>query len=203
MILSKKILLAGVILAATAGLARAEMLATTVTDMDVRSGPGEEYPAVGTATRGSQATLDGCVEGGQWCRIDVNGMRGWVFAQSLTVDQDGGTVVVEKHGRDLGVPVVTYQKEVAPPVSPSPDDELVGTVRSDGTIDPPPGTVRTYIDANSVDAVEYQGDVAVGTELPQTVTVRTIPDYKYSYVRINGQRVLVDPATHRVVYVYN
>lgn len=208
MTLSKNLLLAGFILASTAGLARAEMLATTVTDIDVKSGPGQQYPSVGTATRGSQAALDGCVKGSRWCRIDVNGMRGWVFAQALTVEQNGGPVVVEQHGSDLGVPVVTYQTDDATtgsvqPISPSPDDELVGPVGSGEAVASPPRMVRTYIDENPVDAVQAEGQIAVGSELPRDIAVRTIPDYQYSYVRVNGQPVLVDPGTHRVVYVYN
>jgi len=50
--------------------------------------------------------------------------------------------------------------------------------------------------------VVYQGDIAVGTTLPPGATFRKIPDYKYSYTRINDRQVLVDPGTRRVVYVY-
>jgi uncharacterized protein YraI len=209
----RNLLLAGVILASTAGLARAEMSATTMTDIDVRSGPGQQYPAIGTATRGSEAVLDGCLEGSRWCRIDVNGMRGWVYAQYLSVEQDGNPVVVEQHSTDLGVPVVTYQQtqqtddvsvgSVAPDATqPGPNDELVGPVDEVDAITPPE-IVNTYIETNPADTVQLQGDVVVGATLPHTVRVRTIPDYQYSYVRVNGQPVLVDPGTHRIVYVYN
>jgi uncharacterized protein YraI len=209
----RNLLLAGVILASTAGLARAEMAATTMTDLDVRSGPGPQYPAVGTATRGSEAMLDGCLEGSRWCRIDVNGMRGWVYAQYLSVEQDGGPVVVEQHSTDLGVPVVTYEQtpqtddmsvgSVAPDAAqPGPNDELIGPVGSVETITPPE-TVSTYIETNPVDTVKVRGDVVVGATLPRGVAVREIPDYQYSYVQINGRPVLVDPGTHRIVYVYN
>jgi uncharacterized protein YraI len=210
----KQLLLAGVILASAAGLARAEeMSATTITDLDVRSGPGQQYPTVGTATRGSEATLDGCLEGSRWCRIDVNGMRGWVFAQYLSVEQDGNPVIVEQHSTDLGVPVVTYKQEgpsdtivtgsVSPDAAePGPNDELVGPVDQVDAI-APPETVQTYIEANPVDTVQLQGDVVVGATLPRSVAVRTIPDYQYSYVQVNGRPVLVDPVTHRIVYVYN
>ncbi|KAA0700461.1 DUF1236 domain-containing protein [Neorhizobium sp. P12A] len=207
---TRNLLLAGVVLASTAGLARAEMAATTMTDIDVRSGPGQQYPAIGTATRGSDAVLDGCIEGSRWCRIDVNGMRGWVYAQYLSVEQDGSPVVVQEHSADLGVPVVTYQQtdemsvgSVAPDVAqPGPNDELIGPVDQVDAITPPE-TVTTYVESNPVSAVQLQGDVVVGATLPQGVRVRTIPDYQYSYTRINGQQVLVDPGTHRIVYVYN
>ncbi|PZM13764.1 DUF1236 domain-containing protein [Rhizobium tubonense] len=209
MSLKRNILLAGVILASSAGLAQAEMSATTISDIDVRSGPGTQYPSVGTATRGSEAVLDGCVAGSRWCRIDVNGMRGWVYAQYLSVEQNGGPVIVEQHSTDLGVPVVTYQQtddlstgRVQPQAQPGPDDELIGPADNQDAVTPP-RTVRAYIEENPVDAVRLNGRVAVGTELPRDIAVNAIPDYQYSYVRINGQPVLVDPGTHLVVYVYN
>jgi uncharacterized protein YraI len=208
MSLKRNILLAGVILASSAGLAQAEMSATTISDIDVRTGPGSQYPTVGTATRGSEAVLDGCVAGSRWCRIDVNGMRGWVYAQYLSVEQNGGPVIVDKHIDALGVPVVTYQQTddmstgSVQQAQPAPGDELIGPADDDDTVTPPK-TVRAYIDENPVDAIELNGTVAVGSELPHDIAVRTIPDYQYSYVRVNGQAVLVDPDTHRVVYVYN
>ncbi|MGO7515574.1 SH3 domain-containing protein, partial [Rhizobium ruizarguesonis] len=67
----------------------AEMMATTVNDLNVRAGPGPQYPTVVLATRGSTAVLDGCIEGSLWCRVDVNGMRGWVYTDYLQVDQGG------------------------------------------------------------------------------------------------------------------
>src|SRR5262249_36853061 len=85
----RNLLLTGLVFLGSAGLAQAQMSATTMTDLDVRTGPGPQYPTVGMATRGSEATLDGCIRGSNWCRIDVNGMRGWVDAQTLAVEQNG------------------------------------------------------------------------------------------------------------------
>ncbi len=109
MTLKRNILLAGAVLMASAGLAQAEMMATTVNDLNVRAGPGPQYPSVGLATRGSTAVLDGCIEGSRWCRVDVNGMRGWVYADYLQVDHGGSSVIVEQHRSEIGVPSVTYE----------------------------------------------------------------------------------------------
>ncbi|NEI71410.1 DUF1236 domain-containing protein [Rhizobium lusitanum] len=211
MSLKRNLLLAGVILAGSAGLAQADMSATTATDIEVRSGPGAEFPTVGVATRGSEATLDGCIEGSRWCRVDVNGMRGWVYAQYLSVEQNGASVVVQDHRDDLGVPTVTYEQtdplktgSVQAP-QPGPNDQLLGSVDQNGNdvvAITPPEEIRTYIDDNPVDAVQLNGDVAVGAEVPQSVEVHRIPDYQYSYVEVNHQPVLVDPGTRRIVYVY-
>ena len=198
-----KPLLAGAMLLSGAGLASAEMMATTATDLTVYSGPGADYPSVGVATRGSSAALDGCLEGESWCRIDVNGLRGWVYAQELTVDYDGEPVIVQERRSDLGVPVVTYEKTVVVdgPASPAPGDELIGTVDSSGAIVPPP-EVRTYIDGAPMETVTYDGDAVVGATLPGDMVITRVPNYQYSYVRINDRPMLVDPQSRRIVYVY-
>ncbi|MBB3423624.1 MULTISPECIES: DUF1236 domain-containing protein [Rhizobium] len=211
MSLKRNLLLASFVLLGSAGLAEAEMAATTATDIEVRSGPGAEFPTVGVATRGSEATLDGCVEGSRWCRVDVNGMRGWVYAQYLSVEQNGASVVVQDHRDDLGIPTITYEQTdpvqtgSVRRVQPSSNDQLLGPVDENDTdvvAVTPPEEVRTYIDDNPVDTVRLNGDLVVGATVPQSVEVHRIPDYQYSYVEVNHQPVLVDPGTRRIVYVY-
>ncbi|WP_164823416.1 DUF1236 domain-containing protein [Sinorhizobium meliloti] len=191
-------LAAGAMLAAIPA-AYAEMSATTLTDLNVRAGPGPQYPAVGVATRGSAAVLDGCMEGSNWCRIDVNGLRGWAYARYLATDMGGTTAIIQELRTELSVPTVAYEGETV--VAPSEPLELVGPVEEVEAVTPPP-TVRTYITENPVDTVYVEGEAVVGATLPNTVAVQPIPDYEYQYVTINGQPVLVDPGTRRVVYVY-
>jgi len=200
--ISKPLLVSAMLLTG-AGFAQAGMMATTATDLTVYSGPGADYPSVGVATRGSAAALDGCLEGDSWCRIDVNGLRGWVYAQELTVDYNGAPVIVQERRMDIGVPVVTYEQtgSVAGPADPAPGDELIGTVDGSGAIVPPP-EVLTYIDRTPMDAVPYDGEVVVGATLPSDVVISRVPDYQYSYVRINDRPMLVDPQSRRIVYVY-
>lgn len=192
---------AGLVLAIGTPSAFAAMTATTVTDLNIRTGPGPQYPTVGLAVRGSTAVIDGCVEGSKWCRIDVGGVRGWVYAQYLTTDLGGSAVVVQERRADLAIPAVTYEVQPNDPVIVSSGDELIGPVEQ---IDPivPPDNVRTYVTSNPGETVYLDGEVVVGAELPQTVAVHRVPDYSYDYVSINGQPVLVEPATRRIVYVY-
>ncbi|MDM9628805.1 DUF1236 domain-containing protein [Rhizobium sp. S152] len=203
MTLKRNLFLAGAIVAASAGLARAEMAATAVNDLTIHAGPGTQYPSVGVAPRGSEAYLDGCVEDSRWCRIDANGVRGWVYAEYLQMDQGGETVIVQDHRADLGVPVVTYETtaSVPGPADPAPGDELIGPVGSPETI-APPETVTTYVQTNPGETVRLGGDVVVGAQVPGDVTFQEIPDYQYRYVRINDRPVLVDPGSRRIVYVY-
>jgi hypothetical protein len=51
-------------------------------------------------------------------------------------------------------------------------------------------------------SVTYTQPVVVGQVLPQTVTVYPVPQYRqYDYAVINNHRVIIDPATRRVVRV--
>lgn len=203
MTLKRNLFLAGAIVVGSAGLAQADMVATAINDLNVRAGPGPQYPSIGIVTRGSQAMLDGCIQGSRWCRVDVNGVRGWVYAQYLQVEQAGNSVIVEQNQADLGVPVVTYETTASvAPADPAPGDELLGPVGSVEAISPPE-TVTTYVQTNPAQTVRLRGDVVVGAAVPDNVMFQEIPDYQYRYVRINDQPVLVDPGTRRIVYVYN
>lgn len=66
----------------------------------------------------------------------------------------------------------------------------------------PPREVDTFVAAQNSDPVLLDGEVVVGGRIPDAVVLHPVPDYEYSYAMINGQRVLVDPATHTIVYVY-
>lgn len=65
-----------------------------------------------------------------------------------------------------------------------------------------PGAVRTYVMEQSVPSVSYQGEIAVGTALPDTVEVHTVDGYNdYAYTVVNDRRVIVNPQTRTVIQV--
>lgn len=65
-----------------------------------------------------------------------------------------------------------------------------------------PGEVRTYVMQQSVPSVSYQGDIAVGTALPDTVEVHTVDGYNdYAYTVVNERGVIVNPQTRTVIQV--
>lgn len=194
-----KLMIAGGAFALLAGYANAAMVATTASDLSVRSGPGEDYPEVGLATRGSDAVLDGCLEGSAWCRVEVNGLRGWANADYLNVMYEGSPVILRERRADINVPVVTYEKTSSVQAEPNPGDPNLGRV---GEVDPPEN-ITTYIDRHPGTSVRYEGDVVIGGTVPESAELVTIPDYEYRYVRLNDRAVLVEPRTRRVVYVYN
>lgn len=157
-----KMLMAGGAFALMAGYANAAMVATTASDVSVRSGPCEDYPELGLATRGSNAVLDGCMDGSSWCRIEVNGLRGWAHADYLNVMYEGSPVILEQRRSDISVPVVTYEKTSSVQAEPNPGDPNLGRV---GEVNPPE-TVISYIDEHPADTVTFDGEVAVGSTLP-------------------------------------
>lgn len=194
---------AGLMLATGVSTSYAAMSATVVTDLNVRAGPGPQYPVVALATRGSTTMLDGCIEGSNWCRVNVGGVSGWAYARYLATDSGGSTVVISERRAELAVPVVSYEatgSTVVATTQPEPL-ELIGPVEQFEPIAPPP-TVGTYITANPAEPVFLEGEVVLGATLPSSVPVRPIPDYDYQYVVVNNQPVLVEPATRRIVYVY-
>jgi uncharacterized protein YraI len=193
-----KLMIAGGALTLLAGYANAAMVATTASDISVRSGPGEDYPELGLATRGSDAVLDGCLDGSAWCRIEVNGLRGWANADYLNVMYEGSPVILRERRSEINVPVVTYEKTSSVQAEPNPGDPNLGRV---GEVNPPENVI-TYIDKHPAQTVRYDGSVAIGETLPASAELVTIPDYEYSYVRVNDRRVLVEPSTRRIVYVY-
>jgi uncharacterized protein YraI len=214
----RQTLLAGIALSAglaASGAAYAATSATAVTDLNVRAGPGPEYPVVGLVGAGQQAVVTGCIQGSKWCTID-NG--GWVYSDYLTADVSGSAVILTERPAAVEVPAVTYEPPkdgavaggvvtgaVAGALIGGPVGAAVGAVAGGAVgatvIQPPPEQVRTYVTTNAAEPIYLDGEVVVGAGLPETVTLREIPDYQYRYVYVNGQPVLVDPQSRQIVYV--
>ena len=71
------------------------------------------------------------------------------------------------------------------------------------TIDPAVETeVRTYVGRQNWRSVDVPGTVAVGTELPASVELHTVPKVeKYRVTVVGGRTVLVDPGTRKIVRI--
>ncbi len=54
--------------------------------VNVRGGPGMQYPALGTAIGGENVTVTGRNQAGDWLRISFQGRNGWVYAPLLTLN---------------------------------------------------------------------------------------------------------------------
>ena len=190
-------------------VALAAMLATALTDLNIRSGPGPEYPVIGLIQTQEQVNMIGCIEGSLWCQVTHKGREGWAYSQYLATQSAGNRVIISERRPDVGVPAVTYSNTtgasvatgaVAGAIVAGPVGAVAGGVA--GAMIDPPQQVRTYVTSNPADPVYLDGEVVVGAGLPESVQLRSVPDYNYRYVYVNRQPVLVDPASRRIVYVY-
>ncbi|WP_056707975.1 DUF1236 domain-containing protein [Bosea sp. Leaf344] len=67
------------------------------------------------------------------------------------------------------------------------------------------GKVRSYVMKEKPESVKITKEVSVGAELPNEVQLRTLPAdvgvSEYSYTVVNGQTVLVEPRTRKIVKI--
>ena len=186
--------------------ASADIVASAITPLNIRSGPGPEHAVIGYIPANGQTSVAGCIQGSLWCRVSYQGKTGWAYSQYLTGNVAGRSVIVSQAIAE--VPAVTYQAPAdgttalaaAPPA-------VTGTiVHRPATGDPlvitPPPTVREYIVANPATPVYLDGEVVVGAALPSAVTLTAVPNYQYQYAYVNGVPVLVEPQSRMVTYIY-
>ena len=208
---------------AMAGAAFADTSVSAVTDLNVRAGPGPQYPVIGVLSAGQKATLNGCLENSKWCTIAEAQGKGWVYSDYVTANFGGSQVILTQRPADSGVAVVSAPADkgggdagavaggatgaIAGAIVGGPVGALVGGAAgtiaggATGTVIDPPSKVRTYIAAHKEPPVYLDGEVVTGATLPDTVRLHDVPNYDYRYVNVNGQAVLVEPQSRRIVYV--
>lgn len=183
--------------------------ATVLTDVALRTGPGPAYPIIGTIDRQAIVEVEGCVDAATWCQVSWNGRTGWTYASYLAHEMQGRVVVLPDARTQVQVPTIVYREQRAgtvahnapvivgdPIVGPS-----LGTLKV-GTVIQPPPQVQTYVTTHRIEPVYLNGEVVVGAILPQSVTVHEVPQYQYRNTVVNGQTVLVEPGTNRIVHIY-
>ncbi|MGX7875823.1 DUF1236 domain-containing protein [Mesorhizobium sp. ORM6] len=187
-------------LTAMSGAAFADTAVSAVTDLNVRAGPGPQYPVIGVLAAGQSATLNGCIENSKWCTIAEAGGQGWVYSDYVTADFGGSRVVLTQRPHGSAVAIVSPPEDIG-----NTSNEYTGAIiagqPAEDAFPPPPAEVRTYVDTHRLDPVYLDGEVVTGAVLPDTVELREIPGYSYRYVYVNGQPALIDPQTRRIMYV--
>ncbi len=185
--------------------ASAAIIASAVTPLNVRSGPGPQYPVVGAIPDRGHATITGCIQGSLWCQVSFNGRQGWAYSRYLTATLSGRSLIVAEGLNDI--PAVTYQAPVVTTGSAVPQPVMSGTlIERPPTAAPlaitPPTTIREYVYGHPVQPVYLNGQVVVGAGLPPEAALAPVPGYQYQYAYVNGVPVLVEPQTRQVAYVY-
>ncbi|AZO08717.1 MULTISPECIES: DUF1236 domain-containing protein [unclassified Mesorhizobium] len=62
--------------------------------------------------------------------------------------------------------------------------------------------VKEYVHKHPIASVNILGlELGVGSTVPDTVELQTVPDVQYRYAVVNDHTVLIDPGTRRVVQV--
>ena len=233
--MKKTLLLSAVLLGATALHAPLQaMEASATTALNMRAGPGPNFPVVDVIPENQNVTVLGCIEGSAWCDVTFGTTRGWAYSEYLT-----GAEVSQSVAR-MQTPTVTYstdtywqenyadrpfyaerERYVADPGSTGSVAGAAGGAITGALIGgpigaavggaaglvlgdalDPPAEVRTYVTQQQPAPVYLDGEVVLGAGVPQNVTLQTIPDYEYRYAYINGQPVLVEPQSRRIVYIY-
>lgn len=74
---------------AGAGAAAAAQGAMTIGTLNLRAGPGTQYPVVSVLPGGAPVTLYGCTADTRWCDAAWQGRRGWLAAGYVQVMRAG------------------------------------------------------------------------------------------------------------------
>lgn len=160
-----------------AGTASARDVVVASADLDVRAGPGRDYPVLGVVGTDREATLLGCDSASEWCEIESGAVSGWVDSEFL-VAEGGGDVYINE----------------------GPVDGLTSGSIS-GSFVAPGAPVITYIERNRYEPVYLDQEISIGGTLPDSVQIYDIPEYEYRYVYVNDRPVLVEPGSRRIVYI--
>ena len=185
-----------------AGSASAVTAYSPTGHLNVRSGPGFQYPVVGQMAPNEPAAVTGCISNYGWCGVAIGGMTGWASAEYLVTDAGSKLTNLQVSGAQLGIPIVVPEG-VGEVVATRPVGAMVAVPPSVGLVEPiaPAPEVLSYVTAQPIQPVLVDGEVMVGATLPAAVPVYPIPASPYVYSYVNGQRVLVEPTARRILYV--
>ncbi len=89
-------------------LASAQSVAYAVGGMNMRAGPGVEYPVVAIVAAGSAVNVYGCISGARWCDASVQGVRGWLGGERLEFVYSGRRVLVPSYYTYFRAPVISF-----------------------------------------------------------------------------------------------
>ena len=109
--LKKLIFGCGVVLALmTATAAQAEEIpVVSTTGVNLRAGPGLDYPVVVDLPAGARMVLHGCLTGYAWCDVTWRGNRGWLSAAYMSaIYRNAPVAVTAAAATRLGIAIVTF-----------------------------------------------------------------------------------------------
>ncbi len=172
--------------------------------LNVRSGPGFQFPVVSQIQAKVPAEITGCVSDYSWCSVALpGGTTGWASGPYLVTSAAGTPKNLQVAGRSLNIPIVVPVNTGSNVVATPPVGAMVPVLPTVGVVAPivPPPNVVTFVTQQTVAPVIVNGEVMIGAALPAAAPVYDIPASNYDFAYINGQRVLIEPTARRIVYV--
>jgi uncharacterized protein YraI len=187
------LLLAGSVLAGVMASTPALALKAFATaHLNIRTGPGEQFPIAGEMKWESHGEVDVCTPDYVWCHIATANGIGWAAAHYLA---DKGQPLSQLAPQS-GVPVVAVEGlAFVGAVTPVP----AGTALIEAIA--PEAAVIEYVKATPVAPVHVTGEIVVGAILPAELVLYEVPSSPYQYAVVNTATVLVEPASRKVVYI--
>ncbi|NMG40210.1 SH3 domain-containing protein [Chelativorans sp. ZYF759] len=91
------------------GIAVAGQLAYATHNVNVRAGPGVDYPVVDIARAGEEIYVYGCLSQRAWCDVDFDGLRGWMSSNYLAFVERGRRYVGPDAMYRMGTPIITFR----------------------------------------------------------------------------------------------
>ena len=100
--------LLGIWMLASASVAQAQQIAYTIKPVNLRAGPGRDYPQVAVLPANYPVTVMGCVSGYLWCDVVADQQRGWVYAVNIRYPYQNSYVPVPNYGAVLGIAIIGF-----------------------------------------------------------------------------------------------
>jgi len=187
------LILAGSVLAgAMASTPALALKAFATVHLNIRTGPGEQFPIAGEMRWEFHGEVDVCTPDYVWCHISTANGIGWAAAHYLA---DKGQTLAQL-GPQSGIPVVVPEGVAfVGAVTAVP----AGTALIEAVT--PEAAVVEYVKATPVAPVHVTGEIVVGAILPAELVLYEVPSSPYQYAVVNTATVLVEPASRKVVYI--
>lgn len=83
--------------------------AIVTTSLNLRTGPGTQYPVLGTIPKGYSVGVAGCVAGYGWCRVGYAGLEGWAASRYIAIPIANGytnTTNFAAGAAAVGIPLI-------------------------------------------------------------------------------------------------
>ncbi|MCB1391095.1 MAG: DUF1236 domain-containing protein [Rhodobacteraceae bacterium] len=200
---------------AVSSVSASALSASASTDLNVRSGPGPQFQIVGVIQTGDAVEVSGCLSSQEWCEVNGPAGEGWAYAPYLVFDNAGaptplaqmsaGTVVVveDTAPRDEATMIGAGMGAIAGAIIAGPIGAVAGTmisgIAAHNAVDP---EVSVYVQANPVQPVFLSGEAVVGASVPPDVVLYDVPSNQaVAYLNVNGDTVVIDRETRRIIGV--